>query len=72
MRAPPPGACLADRSWTCPACRAVHDRDHNAAKVILAAGWAGETERLPHQWAGPRQRPWRSPAKTATRRGSGR
>jgi len=26
------------RSWTCPACRAVHDRDHNAAKVILAAG----------------------------------
>ena len=28
------------RSWTCPACRAVHDRDHNAAKVILAAGRA--------------------------------
>jgi putative transposase len=26
--------------WTCPACRAVHDRDHNAAKVILAAGRA--------------------------------
>ena len=28
------------RSWTCPACRAVHDRDHNAAKVILTAGRA--------------------------------
>jgi putative transposase len=28
------------RRWTCPACRAVHDRDHNAAKVILAAGRA--------------------------------
>ena len=28
------------RTWTCPACQAVHDRDHNAAKVILAAGRA--------------------------------
>jgi putative transposase len=28
------------RTWICPACRAVHDRDHNAAKVILAAGRA--------------------------------
>ncbi len=28
------------RAWTCPACRVVHDRDHNAAKVILAAGRA--------------------------------
>ena len=28
------------RTWTCPACRVVHDRDHNAAKVILAAGRA--------------------------------
>jgi putative transposase len=28
------------RQWTCPACRAVHDRDHNAAKIILAAGQA--------------------------------
>jgi putative transposase len=28
------------REWTCPVCRAVHDRDHNAAKVILAAGRA--------------------------------
>ena len=28
------------RQWTCPACRAVHDRDHNAAKVVLAAGRA--------------------------------
>ncbi|HYB39672.1 MAG TPA: RNA-guided endonuclease TnpB family protein [Mycobacterium sp.] len=28
------------RRWTCPACRAVRDRDHNAAEVILAAGRA--------------------------------
>jgi putative transposase len=28
------------RKWTCPLCAAVHDRDHNAAKVILAAGRA--------------------------------
>ncbi|HEY1840960.1 MAG TPA: RNA-guided endonuclease TnpB family protein [Mycobacterium sp.] len=28
------------RQWTCPACQVVHDRDHNAAKVILAAGRA--------------------------------
>ncbi|WP_232070854.1 RNA-guided endonuclease InsQ/TnpB family protein [Mycobacterium lacus] len=28
------------RQWMCPACRTVHDRDYNAAKVILAAGRA--------------------------------
>ena len=28
------------RTWTCPRCRAVHDRDHNAAKNVLAAGRA--------------------------------
>ena len=28
------------RQWMCPACRVTHDRDHNAAKVILAAGRA--------------------------------
>ena len=28
------------RSWTCPACRAVHDRDYNAARNILTAGRA--------------------------------
>jgi len=31
---------LGVREWTCPACRSVHDRDYNAAKVILAAGRA--------------------------------
>lgn len=28
------------RSWTCPRCRSVHDRDTNAARNILAAGLA--------------------------------
>jgi transposase len=31
---------LSARRWTCPACRAQHDRDVNAAKNILAAGLA--------------------------------
>ncbi|MGW6447018.1 RNA-guided endonuclease InsQ/TnpB family protein [Lentzea sp. NPDC055074] len=31
---------LGTRTWTCPGCRTRHDRDHNAALNILAAGQA--------------------------------
>jgi putative transposase len=41
------------RRWTCPICGVTHDRDHNAAKVILAAGRA---ERLNAFHSGGRDR----------------
>ncbi|GLZ15343.1 transposase [Actinomadura sp. NBRC 104425] len=48
------------RSWTCTACSAVHDRDVNAARNILAAGRAERPKRL-----------WR-PGKTTACSGAGR
>jgi putative transposase len=55
------------REWSCPACRAVHDRDHNAAKVILAAGRA-ERENASHESgrdraSGPGGAPVRPPSR---------
>ena len=58
---------LADRQWTCPACRVVHDRDHNAASNIrteglriLSVGHTAESN-----CSG-------SPCKTLRKRGNGR
>ena len=60
------------RRWTCPTCWVVHDRDYNAAKIILAAGRAERLNASHRKWAGPRKWFRWSPCKTATRCGGGR
>jgi putative transposase len=64
---------LGVRQWTCPACRVVHDRDYNAAKVILAAGRAerlnASRESGRHHRRGSGGAPVRPPTR---RRGVGR
>jgi putative transposase len=57
---------LSTRHWTCPVCRARHDRDINAAKNILAAGLAVTAcggNRKTH-----RDTPGAGPGETGTRR----
>jgi putative transposase len=46
---------LSIRTWTCPDCRAVHDRDENAAINILAAGQAVRGGKIRPMWVRTRK-----------------
>lgn len=54
------------RTWTCPACRTVHDRDHNAAKVILAAGRAERLNASHHSGRDRESNPGGAPVSPST------
>jgi putative transposase len=60
------------RQWTCPACRATHDRDHNAAKVVLAAGRAERLNASHDSGRDDTSRRGGVRVKTTTRCGGGR
>ena len=57
---------LSERHWRCPSCGAEHDRDHNAAKNICAAGLAVSTgDRAKACGAGVSQRVLRDAVQSA-------
>jgi len=62
------GLTLSDRTWTC-ACGAVHDRDHNAARNLLAAMHTSAEPHVAGQFPGDAKRLWRT-GKTPARRGT--
>ena len=62
------GLTLSDRTWIC-LCGVEHDRDHNAARNLLAAMHATHSSIVASQFRGDVKRLWRT-CKTPARRGT--